>query len=138
MRLKYLGVKLIEAEPLTRGEYNTYRGWGVPSDGGPTDPGYLVVYPDGYESWSPAKQFEEAYRKTDRLNFGLALEAAKKGGRITRCGWNGRGMFVFLRKGAEDVFELDHLCLKTAEGMYCIGWLASQTDMLADDWFLLE
>lgn len=57
----YLGVKLIQAEPMTRGVYNALRGWTVPADENPEDDGYRVVYPDGYQSWSPKAQFEEAY-----------------------------------------------------------------------------
>lgn len=57
----YVGVKVIQSKPMTRGEYNTYRGWNTPENENPEDEGYLVKYPDGYESWSPKKQFEEAY-----------------------------------------------------------------------------
>lgn len=58
---KYIGVKRIEARPMTRGDYNTYRGWQIPADENPADEGYLVKYRDGYESWSPKEVFEEAY-----------------------------------------------------------------------------
>lgn len=58
---KYIGVKKIEAEPMTRGDYNKYKGWTIPADENPADEGYLVRYSDSYESWSPKKQFEEAY-----------------------------------------------------------------------------
>lgn len=60
---KYIGTKQIEAEPMTRGEYNQYRGWSIPADENPEDEGFLVKYSDGYISWSPKKQFEEAYSK---------------------------------------------------------------------------
>lgn len=57
----YIGIKRIEAEPMTREKYNEYRGWTVPENENPNDEGYLVKYPDGYESWSPKDVFEEAY-----------------------------------------------------------------------------
>ena len=57
----YIGIKKIEAEPMNRGDYNKYRGWTIPADENPADDGYLVKYPDGYESWSPKSAFEEAY-----------------------------------------------------------------------------
>jgi hypothetical protein len=57
----YVGVKLLRAEEKTRGDYNLYRGWTIPENENPEDKGYLVVYPDGYESWSPKEQFERAY-----------------------------------------------------------------------------
>ena len=62
---KYVGTKVIEARPMTRGDYNDYRGWQIPANENPEDKGYLVKYPDGYESWSPAKVFEVAYREYD-------------------------------------------------------------------------
>ena len=57
----YIGVKSIEAKPMTFGEYNTYRGWPIPAHLDPQRPGYLVRYTDGYESWSPKEAFETAY-----------------------------------------------------------------------------
>ena len=62
---KYIGTKMIKARPMNRGDYNKYRGWNIPKDENPADEGYLVKYSDGYESWSPKKQFEEAYREYD-------------------------------------------------------------------------
>ena len=61
----YVGSKAIKAERMTRGQYNKYRGWTIPTNENPDDEGYHVVYNDGYESWSPKKQFEEAYRLYD-------------------------------------------------------------------------
>ena len=61
---KYTSTKQLEAVPMTRGEYNKYRGWTIPADENPEDKVYLVKYSDGYISWSPEKQFEESYSKT--------------------------------------------------------------------------
>ena len=91
---KYIGTKQIEAEPMTRGDYNKYRGWEIPADEDPADEGYLVKYPDGYISWSPKKQFEEAYRKSGEMSFGHAVEIMKKGGRVQRSGWNGKNALL--------------------------------------------
>lgn len=60
---KYIGVKKVEAEPMTRGDYNSFKGWTIPDNENPDDEGYLVKYSDDYISWSPKKQFEEAYRE---------------------------------------------------------------------------
>lgn len=92
---KYVGTKMIEAKQMNRGAYNDYRGWKIPLDEDPADEGYLVKYSDGYESWSPKKQFEKAYRECENLTFGLAIELLKKGKKVTRCGWNGKGMYLF-------------------------------------------
>lgn len=71
----FIGTKMLKAVPLTRGEYNDYRGWPHPADEDHTDAGYLVEYMDGnsnhpnhdgYISWSPKKNFDEAY-----LDLGL-------------------------------------------------------------------
>lgn len=61
----YIGVKEIDAKPMNRGNYNEYRGWTIPEDENPADEGYLVKYPDGYESWSPKEVFEKAYTEYD-------------------------------------------------------------------------
>jgi len=43
---KYIGTKQIEARPMTRGDYNNYRGWQIPAEENPADEGYLVRYSD--------------------------------------------------------------------------------------------
>ena len=66
----YIGTKIILATPMTRQEYNNYRGWELPKNEEGNDEGYLVEYPDGisnhpehrgYISWSPKSQFDMAY-----------------------------------------------------------------------------
>ena len=63
---KFIGIKKVEAKPMTRGEYNKYRGWQIPADENPNDEGYLVKYSDDYISWSPKKAFDEAYREAEK------------------------------------------------------------------------
>lgn len=67
----YIGTKIINAKPMTRGDYNVLRGWTIPADENPDDAGFLVEYLDGgkanvpgftgYVSWSPADVFARAY-----------------------------------------------------------------------------
>lgn len=57
----FIGTKMIQAKPMTLGDYNSYRGWKIPENENPDTKGYLVKYPDGYESWSPKVIFEKAY-----------------------------------------------------------------------------
>lgn len=57
----YIGTKLLKAEPCTRAEYCKYREWDVPADENGEDTGMIVQYADGYVSWTPTPQFEEAY-----------------------------------------------------------------------------
>ena len=158
----YIGTKMINAEPMTRAAYNVFRGWELPADENGDDEGYLVEYLDGgkpnttthagYVSWSPKEQFDNAYRKTSGMSFGLAVEAVKKGKKIARAGWNGKGMFLFLVPGS--TFKVNrapllgiypegteinyhaHIDMKTADGTI-VPWLASQTDVLADDWIVV-
>lgn len=115
----------------------------------------------------------------ENLDFGKALEALKQGKRVARKGWNGKGMFIFIRPadklhvdvvvdkvkslpqsvkdyylkdllnhdtgerlpsaGPDDVIEFTaYLCMKAADGSIVNGWLASQTDMLSEDWTILD
>lgn len=161
---KHIGTKVVSSTLMTRAKYNEYRGWKLPTNEDGTDDGYLVEYLDGgkpnddrhtgYISWSPKAQHDAAYRPCDAMTFGLAVEALKKGLKVARAGWNGKGMWLGLVRGgrydvydhyakppfsgrpAEDVF-LPWIGMKTADGCF-VPWLASQTDMLAEDWTLVE
>ena len=115
---------------------------------------------DNYISWSPKDVFERSYRINENLTFGQAIEAAKQGKRIARQGWNGKAMFLFLlpagtvptkaihdpalRKvieteiGGETFEALGSIRMFTADKKILTGWLASQTDILAEDWLILN
>ena len=56
---KCIGVERFEARPMTCGDYNVYRGRKIPADENPSDEGYLIKYPDGYEKWITKETFEE-------------------------------------------------------------------------------
>jgi len=56
---KFIGVKLVDAKPMTRGEYNILRGWELPSDENEGDLGYLVKYSSDYITWCPTKEFNK-------------------------------------------------------------------------------
>lgn len=82
--VQYTGTKTVFATPMTRGEYNTLRGWEVPADEDPTDLGYLVQYEndskanvegfDGYISWSPQKPFDLAYNQSGTFKQRVFIE----------------------------------------------------------------
>lgn len=162
MSSTHIGTKLIRAEPMDRAAYNAFRNWNLPTDENGADEGYLVEYQDGgmpnvpgragYVSWTPKEQFDAAYRPCEAMTFGLAIEALKKGLRVARSGWNGKGMYLVLVTGGtvehplvESGAEVEAL---PAIGMWTVnavgrraflhGWLASQTDMLAEDWRIVE
>lgn len=87
------------------------------------------------------------------MDFGEALRMLKNGKKVAREGWNGKGMFLWLMQpatikkewlkepgiieacGDNDTIEcLGSIRMKTADNKILTGWLASQTDMLAEDW----
>ena len=148
---QYIGTKIIEAAPAVRKGGKVYDlTWPIPRSMEPEEPGYRVRYQDGYESWSPKDVFEAAYRRTDGLTFGLAIEAAKKGHKIARRGWNGKNQYVELAtdisytdaRGA--VINAEHEAIGSLAFAFVgtsgvqMGWLASQADMLAEDWKIVE
>jgi len=96
------------------------------------------------------------------MDFGDAIRAMKRGEKVARSGWNGKGMWVAYTPGSTfakeyakeghaakhradeiatssgDIVLLPHIDMRAADGSMVIGWLASQTDMLADDWEIVK
>lgn len=80
------------------------------------------------------------------FSFGDAIKYLKRGLKVSRKGWNGKGMYLFLADGedltsclSEGDFECaSSVCMKTAQNTICVGWLASQADMLSEDWTFFE
>lgn len=99
------------------------------------------------------EQRMDSHERTENLNFGDALHLLKHGSRVARAGWNGKDMFIFLVPGSR--FEVNrapllgiypegtvidyhaHIDMKTAQG-YVVPWLASQADLLSDDWCVVR
>ena len=155
---KYIGTKIIKAMPGTMAESQALKsGMTIEqaknmfrNSGTRDQDGYIVEYPDGYISWSPTKAFEEAYRECDNMTFGLALEALKKGRKVARKGWNGKNQYIELASNISYVNAAMEIvnCKHDAIGNQAVafvgtsgvqmGWLASQADMLAEDWMIVE
>jgi hypothetical protein len=118
---------------------------------------YWVRQEDGYEYINPKDVFERKYAlvQSGHMPFGQALEALKSGFRVARRGWNGKGMWLaysggqkalpfdcfwatpnrdFARANGGSADVLPCITMKTASGEILMGWLASQSDMLANDW----
>ena len=80
------------------------------------------------------------------FSFGDAIKYLKRGLKVSRKGWNAKGMYLFLADGedltsclSEGDFECaSSVCMKTAQNTICVGWLASQADMLSEDWTFFE
>lgn len=85
-------------------------------------------------------------RRPDKLPFSVALAYLKEGRRVTREGWNGKGMYLFHIRGDQWTYTnglndnmplLPFVAMKTADN-HVVPWLASQTDVLADDWVVVQ
>lgn len=92
------------------------------------------------------------------MNFGETIEALKHGKKVTRKGWNGKGMYLWLLPAAtvkaewckdevlKEIAEnnggevecLGAIRMKTADNKILTGWVPSQTDMLAEDWEICD
>jgi hypothetical protein len=104
------------------------------------------------EALKTAKEVAMPPPPTIKAGFGVALDAVKAGFRAARVGWNGKGMFIFLVPGSTFTVNRPpllgiypegtrvnyhaHIDMKTADGTV-VPWLASQTDLLAEDWMIL-
>lgn len=142
---KYIGTKIIHAEPMKAEDFKVHP-LQVMED---CHDGYYVVYEDGYKSWSPKDVFEKAYRACDEMTFGLAIEAVKKGHKVARKGWNGKGQYIELAQNISyqnrcgEVVNCNHEAIGNKAIAFVgtsgvqMGWLASQADMLAEDWVIV-
>lgn len=92
------------------------------------------------------------------MNFGQALEQLKLGNKVTREKWNNKEIYIALQLGStikkeqarggiakclaeenvEDIIICPHLDMKDIDGHILVGWCANQSDILAEDWLLLE
>lgn len=102
---------------------------------------------------------EEKVAQTETgMTFGGAIAALKQGKKVARQGWNGKGMWLWLKEGTMvksdwchdpalkaiadnnggEIEALGTVCMKTADNKILSGWLASQTDVLSHDWVVIE
>jgi hypothetical protein len=92
----------------------------------------------------------------DTMHFDVALQHLRGGDKISRLGWNGKGMFVVLQKAYPDGIPINkntsealgipegtvrsfrpYLMMQAADGSF-VPWVASQTDLLSDDWVVVQ
>lgn len=156
---KYIRSHIVEAEPCTLGEWEAKTGkkWNE-ADRPRSDEGYKCDYPDGYSGWCPKVEFEKVSSPVENMTFGQAIDACRyRGAKIQRVNWNGEGQFVRfeevlasedgkLHDNPQDVpgmavsgcFVFHFVNRKTGETGIQVGWLASQADMAANDWRIVE
>lgn len=162
--MKYVRLNYVDAEPMKFGEFKEK----FPKSGGanverdPADDGYVITYrkgkPNEYVSWCPKAEFDAVSHPIDGMTFGMAIEAMKQGKKVARAGWNGKGMYVWIMPGSTvkdcktitdphlkaideaegEIRFLGSVRMRTATGDVLTGWLASQTDMLSDDWVIVD
>ena len=156
------GSRFVVAYPMTRLQYNSLRGWDLPSDENGDDEGFMIEnltnakpntdFAEGYISWSTKEQVFLEFRETGNFPFGMAIEALKMGHKVQRSGWNGKDMYLVILDPARDnLMTLSVSCveatrelalqpfivMKTVDNTY-VPWLASQTDMLAEDYRIVN
>ena len=144
------------ATPSTKGYLVGYPGADGVFDGDLNDGCHHI-------SWSPQDVFESSYAKISGMIFGHALEALKMGNKVARKGWNGKDMWLVYMSGmtlpsfntqdtgrkvndrtakwiGEDtpLVTLPYIAMWTADKKWLPGWLASQTDILAEDWIIVD
>ena len=120
----YIGTKIINAKPMTRQEYNDFRGWQLPKDENGNDEGYLVEYLDGgkpntaeyagYVSWSPKAQFEAAYLDIGNVT-GLKPHEVRVAGEFALLSKNIQKLRTFLLTAAFDSLQQDDKELLTRQ-----------------------
>ena len=115
----------------------------------------------GLEASNLADDVWDLIHATDGLTFGQAIEAMKQGKKVARKGWNGKGMWLcvplcngpkeipatgiwgkpnaeYAENNGGTVKVVPYVTMKAADGTIVMGWLASQTDMLSEDWCIVD
>lgn len=82
----------------------------------------------------------EAVAESNRgMVFGQAISKLKEGERVCRAGWNGKDMYLYVERWHEgEPLYQPCIVMRTADAKHQPGWLASQADMLAEDWMVVE
>ena len=163
-----LDVFAIGADDVAHRTTKTYCGGGHESACGASDRGvHLYVWDRGglpaIQAHYPHRRIiecknckGESRTMEEQLTFEEALSSLKLGRKIERSGWNGKGMFIVLQKGYPDGIPINkntaeatgiaegtvcrflpYIMMKTADGAF-VPWLASQTDILAEDWKVIR
>lgn len=156
-------IEVVEAEPMT---YSDYCGNRAIDEAKRWLDGYAVRWRDRRElvtdrsEWWDKREFDAVTHPVCGMAFGMAIGAMKCGFKVARKEWNGKGMWLSLplADGAREVPAskvwgraneayahqnggtvkvMPYITMKSAYGSIVMGWLASQTDMLSEDWYLI-
>lgn len=157
---QYIKTEVIQAEPATYKQ--AYESGLIPENSYISEyddtSGYLITHMDGFKDWKPKEVFDQEYEAVRGMTFGLAIKALKVGHKVARKGWSEHNMFLWLKSATTvkaewckdpvlkglaeanggEIEALGTICMFTAQKQILSGWLASQTDMLAEDWIIVS
>lgn len=164
--MKYIRVNYVDAEPMKFGEFKAKfpTSGGANQQRPDDDEGYVITYrkgePNEYVSWCPKAEFEAVSHpiNPDGVSYGMAIDACRYcGKKIQRKNWNGEGQVVRYEEtlvsedgklhlseenapgaSVSSCFVFHFVNRKTGETGVQVGWLASQADMAASDWIILD
>lgn len=154
----YIRMNMVEMEPMTLHQFDDYK---QREHSGENAEGYKITYPDGYVSWCPktvSDQVSIPCGDNRGLPFGYAIAQCQFfGKKIKRAGWNGDGQYVRFENvlafddgkihvdeenagpATESACFVFHFKNRvTGETGIQVGWLASQADLKANDWQVLD
>nr|DAW35358.1 MAG TPA: Protein of unknown function (DUF2829) [Caudoviricetes sp.] len=160
---KYIGTKVVNATSAWLVDNKVYfKDEAVPRSMNRED-GYIVVYEDGYESWSPKSVFEKAYHEVGAMDFGGAMHYLKAGLAVRRKGWNDKGLFIVKQVPAHITGNIIPKMLSLPQSVKKIlmnrenphidytnqlliinsdgradSWTPSSSDIFAEDWEIVE
>lgn len=162
--MRYIGFDIVDAEPMKLGDYCKFQGLEIPEKKCLKKDGYIIYHRKGkpyeYVTWRPKAEFDDEWCELHGMTFGMALEAMRCGCRAARMDWNGKDMWLSIplaeerkrikrrklggrkneacaqRRGGK-VKESPYITMKAANGWTAVGWVPTQADMLAEDWYVI-
>ncbi len=137
----YLGTKLIKAKAATYHDFVREKGEDVAHKD--DSDGYIVAYADvngsfenAYKSFSPKDVFEAAYRKTDGLSFGLAVDSMRKGGKVKLPAW-GEDVFIQIQF-PDDNSKMTAPYFYVTSRFGLVPWIPTMIEQLSEAWVIVE
>lgn len=125
---KYQATVSVTAKPMSRQEYNDYRGWVVPADENPSDPGFLVRLSSDHESWLPEAEFKAHYSSAESHVDRMLIEKEALESKI-------KGLANFAKTPAFGSLAIreQKLMLEQHQAMNDYSWLLGQRIRIAQE-----
>lgn len=155
--IQYIGTKIVEMVPMSAKKAEILIDRSLCTDHADTkESGFLVRYSDGYISWSPAKAAHEAYTSCADMSVGLAIEAIKRGHKVSCYRWNSVHCYIYYVQGTkvpasklrneakyhntstEETININgHFDIHTPTGII-VGWTPSSEDLVHEDFYIVN